>query len=41
MHIFLLQLADDADEDAVVAQLAELNAIPGVQVIPLAPAVVE
>ncbi len=35
--IFAMYLDDDADEAEVVAQLAELNAIPGVQVVPMVP----
>lgn len=35
--IIALYVEDDVDEAEVVAQLAELNAIPGVQVVPMAP----
>lgn len=36
--IFALYIDDDVDEADVVAQLAELNAIPGVAVVPMVPA---
>ena len=36
--IFALYVDDDVDEAEVVAHLAELNAIPGVSVVPMVPA---
>ena len=36
--IFALYIDDDVDEAEVVNQLAELNAIPGCQVVPMVPA---
>jgi hypothetical protein len=36
--LIALYYSDDVDEAEVVAQLAELNAIPGVTVVPMVPA---
>jgi hypothetical protein len=35
--LFALYMNETADEAAIIAQLAELNAIPGVQVVPFVP----
>lgn len=36
--LFVMYMTDDCDEDAVIAQLAELHAIPGVELVPMVPA---
>jgi hypothetical protein len=36
--LFALYMDDDVDESEVVAHLAEINAIPGCQLVPMVPA---
>lgn len=35
--MFVLYMTEDADEEAIIDQLAELNAIPGCRLVPFVP----